>query len=330
MSAAPARRRIPGLLLKLLVSVALLVYLARRLDLGLIAHEIASADRIRLLVAGATFFLSNLVGALQWRILLRAAGVDLGSTRTLVYYLQGLFFGLFLPANVGGDVSRVVDTTRHTGELGGAVAATVMDRLVGFYSMGSMAILALLLSGGDAPWPILVPIVGFAGVNLAVALALFSRRASALLERLVALVPAERVRTTGVGLVRALHALGRRPVLLLGVFAVSVVVQVLRITVHLQVARAMGIDLAASEFFVIIPVLAVLLALPISFGGIGVRESAAVELFGHVGVAAAPAVGMQVTVFLLQILVTLPGWGIFVARQLRGRSGDAVRPEGSA
>jgi hypothetical protein len=91
----------------------------------------------------------------------------------------------------------------------------------------------------------------------------------------------------------------------------------------------MGIELAAGEFFVIIPVLAVLLALPISIGGIGVRESAAVELFGHVGVAGAPAVGMQVTVFLLQILVTLPGWGIFVARQVRGRRAHGPSPETS-
>jgi hypothetical protein len=330
MSGVSARRRVPGLVLKLAVSVALLVYLANRLDVELIAHEIASARRAGLVLAGAVFFVSNLLGAVQWRTLLGAAGVRLSRSRTLAYYLQGLFFGLFLPANVGGDVSRVVDTTRHTGEFGGAVAATVMDRLVGFYSMGSMAVLALILGGGGAPWVITVPIVGFAGVNLAVALALFSRRASGLLERLVNLIPAERVRRTGVGLVRALHALGRRPGLLLGVFAISVVVQVLRITVHLLVARSMGIELAAGEFFVIIPVLAVLLALPISVGGIGVRESAAVELFGHVGVAGAPAVGMQVTVFLLQILVTLPGWGIFVARQLRGRRAHGPSPEASA
>jgi hypothetical protein len=63
----------------------------------------------------------------------------------------------------------------------------------------------------------------------------------------------------------------------------------------------------------------VLVALPISFGGIGVRESAAVELFGHVGVSPADAVGMQLTTFILSIVVNLPGWMVFVLRQLRSR-----------
>lgn len=324
------RRQLVGVGWKVAVSVILLLWLGSRIDFRETTRVIARADVATLLLAAVVFLASNVLGAIQWRTLLRAAGLVVSFPRVLAYYFQGLFFGLFLPASVGADVSRVYDTTRHTGELGGSVAATVMDRLVGFYSMGMMAVLALLLSPGQLPPPvILVPIVGFTGVNLLVALALFSRRASRILGRLAGRLPEGRAREVGTGLVRALHGLGRRPALLAWVMGISILVQVLRILMHYQVAQALSIELPLREFFVIIPVLAVLVALPISFGGIGVRESAAVELFQHVNVSAPEAVGMQVTAFLISIAVNLPGWFIFLSRQLGMGRGDAARVSGS-
>jgi len=306
---------------KILVSAGLLAWLGSRIDFAETTRLILRADRGGLVAAGATFLASNLLGAIQWRALLRANGLDIPFTHVIAYYFQGLFFGLFLPASVGADVSRVYDTTRHTGELGASVAATVMDRLVGFYSMGMMAVLALLLGLPEPPpAPILIPILGFASVNLVVALALFSRRVSALLGRIAHRLPQEGLRRVAVSLVETLHRLGRRPGLLSWVLSLSIVVQVLRVLMHYQVAQAMSIDLPLRDFFVIIPVLAVLVALPISFGGIGVREWAAVELFGHVNVPELQAVGMQVAAFMISIVVNLPGWFIFVGRQLGSRN----------
>lgn len=318
MATSRVRRRI-SLGLKITVSIALLAFLAMRVDLGALGAQIAHADRRTLAVAGLIFLGSNVVGALQWRTLLRASGVIVPFGRVLAYYFQGLFFGLFLPASVGADVSRVYDTTKHSGDFGGSIAATVMDRLVGFYTIGTMAIVGLLVDRESLPPPpILVPILGFAVINVVVFLALVSRRVNALLVRLIAHVPGQ----GGVlarAVVELLHTLGRRPGLLATVFGLSLIVQVARIFVHYHVSLAMGLGVELREFFVIIPVLAVLVALPISFGGIGVRESAAVQLFGHVGLSPAEAVGMQLTTFILSIVVNLPGWVIFVLRQLRTR-----------
>ncbi len=320
-------RRALRLIAKIAVSATLLLYLASRIDFGTITGEILRAHLGTLVFAAGLFVTSNLLGAIQWRALLEASGIRLSLVRVLVYYFQGLFFGLFLPASVGADVSRVYDTTKHSGEFGGSMAATVMDRLVGLYSIGTMAVVALLISLDSLPpLPILLPILGFALVNMMVGALLFSRRASRTLRGAAARLPKRTVARAMTGLVDALHALGRRPRLWLWVFGLSLVVQILRIFVHYQVAAAMGIDLPLRTFFVIIPVLAVLVALPISFGGIGIRESAAVTLFGQVGLPPAEAIAMQVTAFLLAIVVNLPGWLIFVARQLRARRSATTRP----
>jgi len=315
------RSRRVRIALNILVSAGLLFLLAAKIDVRETLHLMLAADRRTLAVAGAFFLGSHFLGAMQWGKLLEASGLRVPPARVLTYYFQAAFFGLFLPANVGADVSRVIDTSREAGTLGGAIAATVMDRLVGLTSIGLMAVLALALEPNDLPPPaILVPVLGFAGLNLLVCMALFSRRASSFLARQAERLPKETLREVVSRLVSTLHAFGRRPRLIVQVGVLSLLVQISRVAVHVTVALAMGIALDVRVFFVIVPVLAVLVALPISFGGIGVREAAAVQLFGHVGVPPAQAVGMQVLAFFVSIVVSLPGWIVFLGRQATGRA----------
>jgi uncharacterized protein (TIRG00374 family) len=318
MSVTRARWR---LALNVIVSLVLLALLTTRIDLSDTTVLMLAADRPTLAVAALLFLGSHVLGAMQWRKLLQASGLRIPAGRVLASYFQGAFFGLFLPANVGGDLSRVYDTSREEGTLGGAIAATVTDRLVGLTSIGLMALVALVLQPSDLPpAAILLPTLGFAGVNLVVSLALFSRRVSAFMTRQAWRIPKQALRDGVTRLISTLHTFGRQPRLMASVGALSICVQILRIGVHAMVAAAMGIHLDLRSFFVIVPVLAVIVALPISFGGIGVREAAAIQLFGHVGVPPSEAVGMQVLAFFVSIAVSLPGWIVFLMRQARLRS----------
>ena len=55
------------------------------------------------------------------------------------------------------------------------------------------------------------------------------------------------------------------------------------------------------------PLLAVIVSLPISFNGIGVREGAGIVLFGLVGVERAPAFSLQFLTYLVMVAVSLLG-----------------------
>jgi len=58
----------------------------------------------------------------------------------------------------------------------------------------------------------------------------------------------------------------------------ALVTQVMRIGVHILFARALGIHVEAAYFFLFVPLLAVIVSLPISLNGIGVREGAGILL----------------------------------------------------
>jgi uncharacterized membrane protein YbhN (UPF0104 family) len=127
-----------------------------------------------------------------------------------------------------------------------------------------------------------------------------------------------------------LHAYRRHPGTLARLLGLAVVVQLARVAVHVLMARSLGIRLAPIYFFVIVPILAIVVVLPVSVAGLGIRETAAVGLFGHVGVSPSDAVAHQLATFLVCLAVNMVGGVLFVARSF-GRAPDGAAPaSGSA
>jgi hypothetical protein len=96
--------------------------------------------------------------------------------------------------------------------------------------------------------------------------------------------------------------------------AVALVVQVSRIGVHVLVARALGLGVGVQYFFLFVPLLAVLVSLPVSLNGIGVREGAGIVMFGLIGVGRSSAFALQFTTYLVAVAVSLLGGVVFLAR----------------
>jgi hypothetical protein len=108
--------------------------------------------------------------------------------------------------------------------------------------------------------------------------------------------------------------------LFLRLMLVALVVQISRIFVHVTVARALGLAIPLPYFFLLVPLLAVAVSLPISLNGIGVREGAGIVLFGLVGVGRAGAFGLQFTTYLVAVAVSLLGGIVFLIRMPRRRA----------
>jgi uncharacterized protein (TIRG00374 family) len=272
---------------------------------------------------GATclFVLSNLLGAAQWGELLRVQEITLPRRTLVSLYFVGVFFNNFLVSNIGGDAVRVYDLRRLTGKGSPGFAATFLDRFIGLFVLILFSVVALLADPG-----LLTPAIGAAVGVLAAALAGilcfgFSRRLSSLV-----MGPAERwiPRRAAAMLadIRDAFMLYRRAYAMLArVAGIAALVQLCRIAVYFTVARGMGLDLGFEPFVVFIPLIAIVAAVPVSFGGIGVREHLGAVLFGRVGVAPAAALAMMFLGYLSGIVGSLPGGIAFVAGRARPSTG---------
>lgn len=257
--------------------------------LGRIAPESA-------LVALAFSFLGLGVGAIRWRILMRAYGAvaipSLGSLARI--YLEGIFYNTFLPANVGGDVLRAHVTRGAFPGVAGAYLIVAIERVFG------LAGLCLLASGMLLVHPVAGLSAGpwLAGMGLLVALG--ASASPVLARRLAGWLP-DRLSE----LARSAPEV-RRPALLLGVLALSVATQTLvALTGHALVASlAPGVSVADS--LVRVPVALAATYFP-TIAGLGARETAFVVLFAGVGVSQADATAASLAFLGVQLVVALAG-----------------------
>lgn len=300
---------------KMALSAALFAFLFHRVRLDAVAEVIRHADVRWLLGALGLMFASNVLGSHQWNRLLRAVEVELPFWKVCAYYHVGLFFNNFLPANVGGDFARILDVSRGNASRATALSTVLMDRFVGTIALGALAVVSTL--------PVLdrfhlqlayVGVVTFFGLAVFMLWAVFHPAVLPAIERLLNRVGLSRLSPVLEELAQRMSGYRGQRTLLLELFAIAMAVQVMRIGVHVLVSRALGLDVPVTYFFLFVPLLAVIVSLPISLNGIGVREGAGILLFGLVGLDKASAFSLQFTTYLVAVAVSLIGGLVFLVR----------------
>lgn len=319
-------RNAGDLVAKLLVSGGLLYWLLAQSDLATFGN-ILQDTRLSLFVLAAGFFvLSNALGAVQWFLLLRGQDLAVTLRQAVVMYWVGVFFNNVLLGNIGGDTMRIYDMRRLTGETSRAAAATFMDRFVGLFSTCCLALAAcLLFSEVRRPGllSILIPVWGALVALLAMGL---SQRLGALVERILQRLLPLRVSQILEELRRNVVVYRHKAPLLLIVWTVSMGVQFSRILVYWTAGAAVGLEVGLRYFIGFQPVAAIVAALPISIGGLGVRESVLVELFSGVGVEESLAFATSILGYAAGILASLLGGIAFVVRRIQPEKAQAAQP----
>ena len=320
MNTAPPdrRHRLRGVLLLLAktgLSTGLMVWLFRRVPIVDIAEALRHARGEWLAAAALLLIFSNLVGSYQWHRLLDMAGIKIPFWRTCTYFHVGLFFNNFLPANIGGDIARVIDASRHGPTRATAFSTVLMDRLIGTLALAGLALVTTLPAVNQFHLTVVyLSLAMFFALCVLVLWALFHPALLPVLEGVMSRVGLGRFTPPLDELAARLRGFRSQRRLMAVLFGVAAVTQVSRIGVHVLVARALSLDIALPYFFLFVPLVAVIVSLPISLNGIGVREGAGMVLFGLVGVSRAQAFSLQFTTYLVAVAVSLLGGFIFLLR----------------
>jgi uncharacterized membrane protein YbhN (UPF0104 family) len=315
---------------KILLSLGLLAFLFRRVSWSEFAATARDA-RVEWIVAAFLLLVaSNVLGAFQWGRLLRVVDIRIPFWKLVAYYHVGLFFNNFLPANIGGDIARVSDASRYGPSKTAAFSAVLMDRLINTVALAGLAVLTTAPAIDRFHLGLLyAAIVGFFALSLGVLWAVFHPALLPACSRVLRRIGLGRVGPHLDDLARRLAAFRGQHGLFAGMFAVAIVVQLARIGVHVLMGRALGLDVPLTYFLLFVPLLAVIVSLPISLNGIGVREGAGIVLFGLVGVDRARAFSLQFMTYGVAVAVSLLGAAIFLARIPRRRAEARAQERGT-
>ena len=301
-------------------------YLAWKIDLGESLRILAGADPWYTLAAIALSVGAVYPMAWRWQLLLSAKGIrDTFHWLTRAYFVSYLA-GQVLPTSVGGDAVRIYETAkRHPGNTGLVAGTVLLERALGGVATLALAGVGFALAIGRYDVGAYLWLEGlFVLGTIGLAVLFFSRRARPLLRRSEPLLARVRLARPLRALYEGIHTYRSNGGLMVRVAAITVGMQVGRIMSIWCCGKAVGIDLSPRVYFVMGPLLFLVMLVPFTLNSLGVREAFFISFLGSLGVAADPAFASGFLFFLVSLTMALPGAGYLAWESVRG---PMARPE---
>ncbi len=301
--AGPANKARAGLIAKVLVSAALLFFLARKLDWPAMGQRLAGASVTPLALALVLLTVTVAIAGLRWRVLVRQAGAQLSLTQAVQLTFAGMFFGQVLPATIGGDVVRGVMAGRGGVPWEDVVVTIVLDRLAALLASVILIVCGLpILSAvatGEAESLTWIAVAA-AGAVLAATAGLFIFRN----------LPAWLARKAWMARLWDLAGRLRSGLVSRGGFVavvLSLLIHLSTVATVLLIGAGLGVEIEPKAAFAVVPLAILAAAIPISLNGWGVREGVMVSGLAFFSVQSGDALLISVFLGIGVVISVLPG-----------------------
>jgi uncharacterized membrane protein YbhN (UPF0104 family) len=306
------RRRL-GLIIRTVLSLLAMWWVYHAADWHKVWHNVETMDVRWLLVGIPCFIPTLLIVSWRWRLLLSVHDVKMRFWRVFELTMIGQFFSTIGVGTTGGDVFKIYYVALAAPEQRTAVAFTVIvDRVIGLLALLFFGVflsftkLSLLFSQPDTKAATgtfyFFAIGGLAGAITALLGPYFLNRPFFL--RLGRKLPmAQRARKLFLAYDRSARAWGTNLLALI----VSIPSHMAVMLMGYCILRAMALPVDLVAFCSILAIVNMLIALPVSISGIGVREKLFTWFFALLNVDVDHAVAFSLTFFALNILWSLAG-----------------------
>lgn len=307
-------------LVQVVIGVGALGLIILKSDARGLSEALRNTRVIYLSIAVAGSFAVTWLMAYRWQMILAAKGPRLKTRRLFGYYLIGVFFTSFVPGGgISGDVARLIYVDREVRDKALVLSTLVYERLVGVFTLLLIGLVATLMTRSYGQTD---PRVYISEAVLAITLiAIVILMTSYVSSRLARLIRAAGLRMKFVRLaeaaartLEAINELKRDGTLLLRTALMSILIRIVWSLGCFVVAWAMGLPIGVFTVFAFISLVDLVRLMPISVGGLGVREWSVVVLFSSVGITREQALTFSILAFAPIYLNAVVGGIVYVAR----------------
>ncbi len=263
---------------KALLALALLAYVLHQVDWAELLASVRGMHPMFPILAALSLAASVVTAALRWRGLLRVQGVEVSAGEVIRLAFLADFFSMVLLGMLGGDAVKAWYVARHRRHTHRVIVSVLFDRLLGVCGLAAFAavMLAVLyaLGAADDARTLLAPALSVAAVLAGVGMGagvLLSPRLRALLhlQTLSARLPFSH-HLAGAG--HAIRTYLRDRPRLLHAVALTVLAEIFMIGSVALLGVGLGLGVPWYAYFLYVPLVIILSAVPITPGSVGVTE----------------------------------------------------------
>lgn len=296
-------------LLKVIVTIGLVLFLAYQMDLRKFVAILSSASPMLILLATLVHIASVFLLVVRWQAILRKFDIVIEVLPLTKITFIGYFFNLFLPSGIGGDFFRAYYLSkREKRGMSTTLTTTVLERSAGMFALLVIGTVFALVGGiAFQKVPLVFVFMLIMAVYLLGNFVLFNswlhRQITAFLRKRELKQWEEKMELVYKGLNtlrRDRRTVSVAIVLSLGIqFLASVTVWV--------AAIAIGIDAPFVIFLTFVPLINLSIMIPLTINGIGLRESLFYLLFAEIGLSVETSVTLSLVTFIVYVLTAVPG-----------------------
>ena len=303
---------------KVIVSGSLIAWILRQSDLVTIWETIKQADFALILAAFVLFYIGYLIIAKRQHTLLTAQDIQVSIPFLLQSFAIGMFFSNLLPSTIGGDASRMYDVWRVAGSKSKAISVILIDRFFGMFALVIFGLIAAMLSTEvRQAVPGIVLYMALALLAMLTVLWVVFGSGARLFEwfQNLKLGPLDFTQRMAANVTKGFALFKGRADVLHKATAWSFLLQLNVIAHFILIAYALDINVPTLAMFIIIPLAIILMLIPISINGIGLREAIFVFLFGIYGVSVEAAVAFAWVALGMLLVQGVVGGIVFLLRR---------------
>jgi len=273
--------------MRIIVSLLILTILFVTLPIVEIWHALRKVSLHIWILILAAFLMGHIAGAVKWSLLVNSRDKILPLSLAFRYYFAGLFANLCLPSLVGGDVIRAGMAIRFNNDKESVILGGLLDRVLDLTALG------IIILVGTAFSPVMLALKSRNILLILFLFILFCILFFAFLLFMPLFKSMPKFMHDAVIRIRyILDCLISKPQRIMTGFVIAILMQGGFVLLNMMLGSAIGIHLPVSVWFLAWPLAKLSAMIPVSMGGLGVREAALGALLVGFGVPFTSSVGL--------------------------------------
>jgi len=302
-----------AVLLKVVISLGLITFLINQVDFNGIVNILKNVDITMIIYAIILLAIQVFIATTRWQLVLKCQKIVLSYKNTLQILWSGLFFNQAMPSSVGGDVIRGYYLKKKNITLGRATLGVLMDRVFGMVGLTLLVVASL---------PLLFELINDSIVRSGVLIIALCISLALLIIFFTDKLPGN---FSHLRVIRGFYSLsqeGRHCISKnyngLIIIIISILIHLISVVAVMTMAIGLDINVEWGGFLLMVPLVGLIMVIPISIAGWGVREGVMVVGFGYLGVAPEAALALSILYGLLMLVVALPGGVVWALKRNHG------------
>lgn len=284
---------------KLVVLLLTLWYLSNKIEVGKVFNSVKQANLWWFVLALIIFFLNLFLSSFKWKKILEIRGVNLPYFEAFSLYIKGYVFNYLLPTSVGGDLVKIqsLKNKHQSCTWSCLLTASFFDRLSGLVAVVIIIFFSSVFIQEKSVE--MIRLISFGLVTLAVAVIFLRRNIFLLLKKNKLALPVLPL----VSEIECYSELFLKKGWVIYAVIFSLAFHLLGIFAHYLLFIAVGSSISLLLVYLLIASSRLVDAIPISFGGVGVRESFLVLMGLRFGVSPEEIISYSLLAYTLPLIL---------------------------